>query len=346
MQEADRTPSPSPQARAPYNPAAAVLYGQFVMAVYTMYDSDPSNLTPPPSSDFPRGYELAAWVQMQDFIFESTGPTFYGIIAQSTSDLSQFILAIRGTSTWVEWWDDLNSIRLAPFKDPGFGLVGAGFARIYETLEVIPVGAATEYAAPQSLKSLGGFSQQVSALVNRRAGSMRTEAQAPSASIAVAAHSLGAALATLYVLDNASSDRARNPLIYTFASPRVGNLTFANGFNALGLTSWRIDNLPDIVPYLPLGFTHVDTLQQYDSLLTVWPSPGCWHSLATYLSLIDSNLQPDPDCQWLALPEAAAIASAVEAAPARPAAAPAAGTVTVPAGPVTVNITVNVGGKG
>jgi hypothetical protein len=108
----------------------------------------------------------------------------------------------------------------------------------------------------------------------------------------------------------------------------------------MGLTSWRIDNLPDIVPYLPLGFTHVDTLKQYDSLTTVWPSPSCWHSLATYLSLIDPKLKPESSCQWLALAEAPARAAAP--APAH-AAAPAATTKSVAAGPVTVNITINVG---
>ena len=155
----------------PYDPVRAVLSGQFVEAAYTMYDADPNNLTPPRSSNFPSGYRLAAWIQMQDFILESTGPTFYGVIAQSETDPNQFILAIRGTSTWVEWWDDLNAIRLVPFKDPGSGMVGAGFARIYDTLEVVshPIGTLAEPRAPQSLRSAGGFAQQVSALIRRHA---------------------------------------------------------------------------------------------------------------------------------------------------------------------------------
>jgi hypothetical protein len=70
----------------PFDPKAAVLYGQFVQAAYTMYGAAPNNLTPPPSVDFPSGYELVAWVQMQDVIIGSTGPTFYGFIAQSTAD--------------------------------------------------------------------------------------------------------------------------------------------------------------------------------------------------------------------------------------------------------------------
>ena len=33
-----------------------------------MYDAAPNNLTPPPSIDFPAGYDLVVWVQMRDFI--------------------------------------------------------------------------------------------------------------------------------------------------------------------------------------------------------------------------------------------------------------------------------------
>jgi hypothetical protein len=336
MQETHQILSDAPRVGESYDPTTAVLYGQFIAAAYAMYDAQPTNLTPPPSSNFPGGYRFAAWIQMQDFILNSTGPTFYGFIAESEADPNQFVLAIRGTSSWVEWWDDLNAIRLVPFKDPGSGLVGAGFARIYDTLEVVPAptGALTGSAAPQSLKPAGGFSQQVSALVKRRAAPARTEALAPPASIAVTGHSLGAALATLYVLDNALTERVHNPSIYTFASPRVGDSTFAQAFNALGLTSWRIDNLPDIVPQVPLGFTHVDTLKQYNSLTTVLPWPSCWHALATYLSLIDARLKPDASCQWPALAQAPTLP--------RPAAPPAT-TLSIPGGPVTVNITINVG---
>src|SRR6185437_10873495 len=63
---------------APFDPVAATQYGLFVEAAYSMYEADPNNLMPEPSSNFPAGYRLAAWVQMQDFIILSTGPTFYG----------------------------------------------------------------------------------------------------------------------------------------------------------------------------------------------------------------------------------------------------------------------------
>jgi hypothetical protein len=161
---------------------------------------------------------------------------------------------------------------------------------------------------------------------------------AASAAIEVAGHSLGAALATLYTLDNAYTGKINNPALCMFASPAVGDSTFTTAFNGLGLTSWRVVNAPDLVPKLPpqlLGFTHVDTLQQYSSTGKVTPSLACWHALATYLSLIDPTLQPDPSCRLTTSITAVQLAAA-----SRPTTAT---TLSVPAGPVTVNITVNLG---
>jgi hypothetical protein len=99
------------------------------------------------------------------------------------------------------------------------------------------------------------------------------------------------------------------------------------------------------VPNLPpeiLGFTHINTLQLYNSSGKVQPSLTCWHALATYLSLIDPTLRADPDCRLLAAP-AAAPRRTVVAAPELSVATPA--TITnysVPSGPVAITITVKV----
>jgi hypothetical protein len=220
--------------------------------------------------------------------------------------------------------------------------VGAGFARIYDTLAVVErsTGAATEAITPQSLRSIGGFSQQVANLVARRtAARAHTEGFPPAASVEVTGHSLGAALATLYTLENAHTSKIKNPALCTFASPAVGDSTFVAAFNGLALTSWRVVNAPDLVPKLPpelFGFRHVDTVQHYSSTGKVTPSLLCWHSLATYLSLIDPMLHPDPSCRLPMMVSGVQVAEAV-----RPTAATT--TLSVPAGPVTVNITVNVG---
>lgn len=60
-------------------------------------------------------------------------------------------------------------------------------------------------------------------------------------------------------MENAYTDKIVNPLLCTFASPLVGDANFASVFNGLGLTSWRVDNAPDLVTKVPPGFVHVDT---------------------------------------------------------------------------------------
>ena len=346
---AARAPAPAPSRAAAFDPEQATLLGQFVEAAYSMFDADPSNLTPPASPDFPAGFRLAASIQMQDFVLVSTGPVFYGFVAQSTTNPNRFVLAFRGTSNWTEWWDDANAGIRLPFRVPGCGSIGAGFARIYDTIELVeyPASALAASASARSLKSAGGLSRQVATLIARHAPAAAPTAFAASAAVSVVGHSLGSALATLYVMENAKTDQLENPLVYTFASPRVGDASFAATFNGLGLTSWRVANAPDLVPNLPpdlFGFTHVDTLYPVTSTRKVKSSPGCWHALATYLSLIDPALQPSADCR-LAPPAAAAPGGAAQLRTAPFVGKPTAATSltthrSIKAGPVTINLTI------
>ena len=335
---AGAAPDQQPSATQGFDPQAAVLYGQLVQAAYTMYDANPADLTPAPTA-IPAGYELVAWIQMQDFVIGSTGPVFYEFIVQSTENANRFVVALRGTSDGVEWWDDANAVFKTPFKIPNCGRIGSGFARIYNTLEVVERTAGdAAVMAPHSLRAAGGFSAQIADLIGRRApAAAHVAGLSAEASVEVTGHSLGAALATLYTMENACTNKITNPAICTFASPRVGDADFVSAFNALGLTSWRIVNQPDIVPNLPpksFGFAEVDTVQQYSSFGKVRSSVTCWHSLATYLSLIDPTLQLDSAC---CLPAPAARVQS-------PAAPAAASVISVPAGASTINITIKVGG--
>ena len=56
--------------------------------------------------------------------------------------------------------------------------------------------------------------------------------------IEVTGHGLGAALATLYVMENARTQKVSNPAICTFASPFVGDTTFMQAFNGLQLPNF------------------------------------------------------------------------------------------------------------
>ncbi|MBW0002731.1 MAG: DUF1906 domain-containing protein [Hyphomicrobiales bacterium] len=337
----ETAPQPLPRAEAsqPFDPLAAVQYGLFIEAVYSMYYAEPTNPTPPPQPDFPSSFRLLAWVQMSDFTLVETSPQFYGVVAQSITDPTKFVLALRGTESPIEWFDNFTSIIKVPFKVPGCGSVSYGFSRIYETMEIIDATppARVGLRGPVSLRAAGSFSQQTAALVRRHAPPQPrgVEAAPRFTSIDVTAHSLGGALATLYVLENAKEDKIPNQVLYTFASPMVGDETFATAFDALGLTSWRIVNEPDLVPNAPgeiLGYKHVGVEQAYNSIGIAQSNPWCWHAMATYLALIDRTRQPNPDCQIPVIAEAAPVAA--RGAAALPAIAP-----TMPAIDASTNVT-------
>ncbi len=277
-----------------FDPKAAVSYGQFVNAAYTMYGENPANLTPPSSADFPVDYELIAWIQMRDFILWNTGPVFYGFIANSKANPAELIMAIRGTDNPTEIWDDLNALGMTHFL---VGHVARGLGRIYETLQVIPAGGPT---AMQSLAAGGiSFAEQVARLSRQHAAAkLGAGATEQSVSVEVAGHSLGSALATYYVMENAMTHKIKNPAICTFASPKVGDPTFTDAFNKLGLTSWRVANLRDIVPKLPPGFfCHVNSEALIDSTGKAGPGLICSHKLTTYLGVLDPSLPIDAECQ-------------------------------------------------
>jgi kumamolisin len=340
----------APSAASTFNPADAVQYGLLIEAVYTMNANAAGSLTPPTQSDFPPGYKLTAWVQMKDFILSSTALKFYGVVVQSVAEPHRFILALRGTEGAVEWLDDATSVWKTPFKVPDSGSVSVGFNTIYETMVIVeapsaPPAAGAHAVEPKSLRSGGGFSSQVAALLRKRgptaAARAAGAAPGPTETLDVVGHSLGSALATLYVMENASDDKIPNPVLYTFASPMVGDATFVAAFNKLGVNSWRIVNQPDVVPMLPsglLGYQHVAAERSYNSSGTTQPNVGCWHAMATYLSLIDPTRLPDPGCRLETADagESAQSSVVVNARAAVPAVAP------VAAAPTAIDASVNV----
>lgn len=66
----------------------------------------------------------------------------------------------------------------------------------------------------------------------------------------ITGHSLGGALATINALD-LSLNFKKNPVVYTFAAPRSGNLEFAFTYNHKIPNTWRVANSHDEVPNLP-----------------------------------------------------------------------------------------------
>jgi hypothetical protein len=254
----------------------------------------------PPYDGLPPKYNFTAWVRMNDFTPRGRiRPKFYGIIVQRKSDPNSFILALRGTNSGTEWFDDFMSI--FPVAMPGFpGKIGEGFGRIFGSMEVIG-------ADGQPTDKFGhGFVNELRAailgkLIRRaaRIGAKEQAAVLDRVNVEVTGHSLGAALATLYVAANASDRQLRISRVYTFASPLVGNTEFVAAFENLHVDSWRIANPLDIVTVLPaIGYRHVDKLEQVNSGNWVNRTPICLHSMTTYLHLVHPPILLDKPCEW------------------------------------------------
>jgi hypothetical protein len=293
----------------PLNPSSAASYGEFVAAAYDMFDDKNPNLRPAPKN-IPPGWELSAWINMSDFFLGTSDPKFYGIVVHEIANPDNRIIAIRGTEGIVEWLDDAASILMVPFKQvPSAGRVAFGFDHIYSTMKVVPVPQATpgiDFAAEPELT--GSFGDQLEQLALRREAERGVDHQFAAGHTRrvrptiVTGHSLGSALATLFVLENSLKQKFDISLISTLASPKVGNLEFVHVFNGLPLTSWRIVNTRDVVPKLPptipivLDYEHVDVAYPFDSGTFAKKNLGCYHSIYTYLHWLNNSLPLTQDC--------------------------------------------------
>jgi lipase (class 3) len=316
MQIVGRKDDP-PVDRRPLDKQEAILYARFVNAAYKMFKRDRTRLWPEPApGDIPEPYELVAWLNMSDFIFWWREiPKFYGLIARHREQKHNFVLAIRGTEGWVEWLDDATAT-MVPFRQvPQAGRVERGFDKIYSTLKVVKrhvsagvVPATKLVAAPGASAEVmaGSFAEQLEQLADTleepEVMSLAKERR-PRRSFVVTGHSLGSALATLFVMENKAKNKFDTSTICTFASPRVGNTEFVGAFNELPLTSWRIVNTQDVVPKVPLhipllfDYQHVDRESAFSSAGEVKWNPACWHSMSTYLHWLDPTIVVDAECK-------------------------------------------------
>ena len=272
------------------NPTTAVIWGPFIQAAYDQFVSDPGQINPAAIKNMPPGYTLVRTIQMSDFLGPGQLRVFYGFVAVG-GDPKTAVVALRGTASAVEWWDDLHWT-LVPFAQVSDGgRVAQGFHGIYNTFGTMAPGqqqrsfASTTFAADIAHAVADGFAADLD----------------PTLPTVVCGHSLGGALATLLVADLAANTPLE-PQAWTFASPRVGDATFAARYGGLSGVSWRIYNQVDIVPYFP-----VDASDSYQPVTAGYPinslgyarwSLGCCHALNTYLHVLSAATVPlNPACK-------------------------------------------------
>lgn len=188
-----------------------------------------------------------------------------GFIARKKNDM---YVIFRGTKTAKEWINNFNT-KLNSFVIPGFGNVHAGFHDSYVSFR------------DQIDDALTGVKK--------------------NARIHIAGHSLGAAFATFALCDIECSMNKKVEALYTFGSPRVGDKTFVQKFNArFAGKTFRIANTSDIITQTPLPvpvahilggyFTHVDTpivfTEQNEDL-------ELNHKIGTYLTYLSTLQKTD-----------------------------------------------------
>jgi triacylglycerol lipase len=148
----------------------------------------------------------------------------FGFVARSRTSGNVFAV-FRGTQSLEDWMANLSF----PQVEHPWGHAEKGFKDLYDQC------AAATRAAVQ---------------------------QAPAgANVYVTGHSLGSALATLATADLVDSGSA-NVNMYNFASPRVGDRSFADRFNGRVANRWRIVNTEDIVTTVPIATPELGTAAQ------------------------------------------------------------------------------------
>ncbi|CEK14378.1 predicted lipase [Chthonomonas calidirosea] len=190
----------------------------------------------------------------------------FGFIACSDSHV---VIAFRGTETIWEWIHD------AEFLTTPYGFVSNaeetddGFTNVYASLCTNPTAPSQRLV--DSIPSLLG--DRVS-----------------DTSIIVCGHSLGAAVASLFALDAVgNSVLPACTVVYTFATPYVGNSQFAKTYDAKVPNTFRIVNRLDIVTHLPPRAAFNYSLIGQPYVLTpkdVRVDISCQHHLTTYLHLL------------------------------------------------------------
>ncbi len=191
----------------------------------------------------------------------------FGFVAQAQIATGDLVIAVRGTEGMAEWVQDGKFLGTPCPILAGAGNSEDGFTCIYKSLRV----------------AVDPRSNSVVVDLNSRVFDQ------PVGSMTICGHSLGGAIATLLAFDVAVHTKFTNPTVYTYASPRTGDTTFATMYNHLVPNTYRVANRMDIVPKLPAPpmFEHVLGIQDLNpGLSKVRTDILCEHHLTTYSYLL------------------------------------------------------------
>lgn len=185
------------------------------------------------------------------------------IVAGEGAHQNEVLIATRGTKTGFDW---LTNCNVGMQLGPGGQLVHAGFNETWKSF-AIDVASFLRGRNPSVIHCVG--------------------------------HSLGGALATLNA-DYLSSIRAAEVKLYTFGSPRTGDMFFARSLSrrVTEQNMYRVHHRSDPVPKIPLfPFQHVPAkVKGYE--ITAGPS-GLINPTAHFM--VESYIPGVADMSWQAL---------------------------------------------
>lgn len=276
------------------NDPQAAQYALLVMSAEDMYQALPpngkGNLTPPID---PRilaaGWGVVGFIRGDDALLDTQnlglGQTlFYGFLARSNADPTQYVAVVRGTDNEMEWLEDIEFFPI-PAPAPAPGSVENGFYSIYYSMTYAPIA--------------GGASQPVAPGIAAAVGPNK---------VTVVGHSLGSAIGTFLALDLAVQCglkvRASACLI---ASPRPGDINFAQYFDR-NVLSYQVYNYSlDLIPKLPPGIITLSLgyvplpkaleFQPQDAQARIRNSPTGNHHAVCYAAMLDYTA-----ATWTAMP--------------------------------------------
>lgn len=228
-----------------YKKTRAIELGQLVLKAYDQFECFTSNAT----WNLSEGYTLIKEITFggvhspNDRIPDIIESIFsnkkeknvpIGFIAKKNNAV---YVIFRGTQTPSEWVSNIYAV-LKPYEYGGTGNVHNGFLELYKSIREAIIEA--------------------------------IETQGNNRIIHIAGHSLGAAIATLSVMDLGKNKKNNIKSVYLYGSPRVGDSIYVNEYNkGYSNITYRIVNTSDIVTSVPppipvigsIGgyFSHVDT---------------------------------------------------------------------------------------
>jgi triacylglycerol lipase len=197
-------------------------------------------------------YKVLAFFKIIEFTFTSAYEVPFGFIVQRELEdgTPGIFIVFRGTLTTDEWYHNSRFKQLDFLGNQSWGQISEGFNTVYTRSvdenyikNIIRKTLQDLFGEDEAERFVGTKSLEYT--VRETLKKIPKDSQ-----IFITGHSLGGALATLAAAHIVKCNpEFKKPIIYTYASPRVGDQLFASHFK--DLECYRIANSEDLVVSLP-----------------------------------------------------------------------------------------------